>query len=36
VVVLAVLATAWFWPVLTAEVIPQQQWRMRMWLPSWV
>jgi len=36
VLVLAVLATAYFWPVLTAEVIPYRQWQMRMWLPSWV
>ena len=36
VVVLAVLAMAFFWPVTTAEVIPHRAWQLRMWLPSWV
>jgi len=36
VVVLAVLVGAFFLPVWTAETIPNQQWQMRMWLPSWV
>ena len=36
VVVAAVVALAWFWPVWTAEVIPYAQWRARMWLPSWI
>ena len=36
VVVLAVLAFAWFYPVYTAELIPQPSWADRMWLPSWV
>ncbi len=36
VVVLAVLLTAFFWPVLTAQVIPYSEWQVRMWLPSWV
>ncbi|WP_270886120.1 dolichyl-phosphate-mannose--protein mannosyltransferase [Pedococcus sp. 5OH_020] len=27
---------AFFWPVYTAQVIPQGQWSMRMWFPSWV
>ncbi|HZI97922.1 MAG TPA: phospholipid carrier-dependent glycosyltransferase [Actinomycetales bacterium] len=36
VVVAAVVALAWFWPVWTAEVIPYGQWRARMWLPSWI
>lgn len=36
VVVGAVAALAWFWPVWTAEVIPYAQWRARMWLPSWI
>ena len=34
--VLAVLAAAWFYPVWTAEVIPQPAWRMRMWFSSWI
>ncbi len=36
IVILAVLLLAYFWPILTAQVIPQPQWRVRMWLPSWV
>jgi dolichyl-phosphate-mannose--protein O-mannosyl transferase len=27
---------AFFWPIYTAQVIPQSQWSMRMWFPSWV
>ncbi len=27
---------AFFWPVWTAQVIPYDQWRWRMWFPSWV
>ncbi len=36
VVIAAVLLTAFFWPVLTAQVISHAQWQVRMWLPSWV
>ena len=36
VVVAAVVALAWYWPVWTAEVIPYSQWRERMLLPSWI
>jgi dolichyl-phosphate-mannose--protein O-mannosyl transferase len=36
VVVAAVLALAWFWPVHVADVIPYAQWRARMWFPSWI
>ena len=36
VVVAALLAAAWFWPVWTGETIPYEAWRDRMWLPSWV
>lgn len=35
-VLLAVVAFAWLFPVLTAEVIPYDQWQLRMFLPSWV
>lgn len=31
-----VLAAWWFYPIWTGEVIPYQQWQMRMWLPTWV
>lgn len=33
---LIVLVSAFFFPVWTAEVIPYQQWQLRMWLPSWI
>jgi len=32
----AVLLSAFFYPVWTAEVIPYQEWRYRMWMPSWI
>lgn len=31
----AVLLFAWYYPVYTAEVIPRQDWRMRMWFDFW-
>jgi len=36
VVVAAVLAAAWFYPVWTADVVPYDAWRMRMWFSSWI
>ena len=33
---LVLVVFAYFWPVYTAQVIPYQQWRLRMWFPSWV
>ena len=34
---IAVIAAAWwFYPIWTGEVIPYDQWRLRMWMPSWV
>jgi dolichyl-phosphate-mannose-protein mannosyltransferase len=27
---------AFFWPIYTAQVIPQPQWSARMWFPSWI
>jgi dolichyl-phosphate-mannose-protein mannosyltransferase len=27
---------AWFWPIYTAQVIPQPHWSDRMWFPSWI
>jgi dolichyl-phosphate-mannose-protein mannosyltransferase len=36
VVVLAVLAFAFFWPVLSGQIIPKSAWSARMWLPSWI
>lgn len=35
-VLLAVVVFWWFFPILTAQVIPYRQWQLRMWLPSWV
>ncbi|MDQ0734010.1 dolichyl-phosphate-mannose--protein mannosyltransferase [Arthrobacter agilis] len=32
----AVALSAYFLPIWTAEVIPYDQWRMRMWLRSWI
>ncbi len=33
---LVLLNFAFFWPLWTAQVIPYEQWRWRMWFPSWV
>jgi dolichyl-phosphate-mannose--protein O-mannosyl transferase len=35
-VVTAVLVSAFFYPVWTAEIISYQDWRFRMWMPSWI
>ena len=33
----AVVAAAWwFYPIWTAELIPYDAWRLRMWLPTWI
>jgi dolichyl-phosphate-mannose-protein mannosyltransferase len=32
----AVALSAYFLPIWTAEIIPYDQWRSRMWLPSWI
>ncbi|WP_422117285.1 dolichyl-phosphate-mannose--protein mannosyltransferase [Brachybacterium sp. UNK5269] len=32
---LIVLVSAFFWPVWTGQVLDLEQWRYRMWLPSW-
>nr|WP_050994997.1 glycosyltransferase family 39 protein [Arthrobacter sp. TB 23] len=32
----AVLLSAYFLPIWTAELIPYDQWRLRMWMPSWI
>jgi dolichyl-phosphate-mannose--protein O-mannosyl transferase len=36
IVVAAVAAFAFFYPVYAAQLIPQPAWADRMWLPSWV
>ena len=34
---LAVIAAAWwFYPIWVGEVIPYDQWKLRMWMPTWV
>ena len=35
-VVAAVLISSFFYPVWTAEMITYQDWRLRMWMPSWI
>nr|HPJ20335.1 phospholipid carrier-dependent glycosyltransferase [Actinomycetota bacterium] len=32
----AVVASWWFYPIWTAQIITYEQWQMRMWLPTWV
>ncbi|WP_370278817.1 dolichyl-phosphate-mannose--protein mannosyltransferase [Pseudarthrobacter sp. NamB4] len=32
----AVLLSAFFYPVWTAETIPYEDWKVRMWMPSWI
>jgi dolichyl-phosphate-mannose--protein O-mannosyl transferase len=32
---LVVAAAWWFYPVWTGQVIPYEQWRLRMWMPTW-
>lgn len=32
----ALAASWWFYPIWTGQVIPNGQWQMRMWLPTWV
>ncbi|WP_426998638.1 dolichyl-phosphate-mannose--protein mannosyltransferase [Pseudarthrobacter sp. N5] len=32
----AVLLSAFFYPVWTADIIPYQDWHLRMWMPSWI
>jgi dolichyl-phosphate-mannose-protein mannosyltransferase len=36
VVLLAVMLFVWFYPIYTADLIPQLHWSDRMWLPSWI
>lgn len=33
---LVLVLFAFFWPVWTGQVIPYDQWRWRMWFPSWI
>jgi dolichyl-phosphate-mannose--protein O-mannosyl transferase len=36
VVVLTVLAFAWFWPIWTDQLITRSQWLQRMWFQRWI
>lgn len=33
---LILAVAAYFWPIWTAEVIPYEHWRHRMWFPNWI
>ncbi len=35
-VVLVAAVFVFFWPVYTAQIIPFEHWRWRMWFPSWI
>ena len=35
-VLLVVLSAWWFYPIWTGQVIPYEQWNLRMWLPTWI
>lgn len=35
-VLAAILAAWWFYPIWTGQVIPYEDWHLRMWLPTWV
>ncbi|WP_420713902.1 dolichyl-phosphate-mannose--protein mannosyltransferase [Arthrobacter sp. H14-L1] len=34
--VLVLAVSTYFYPIWTAELIPYEQWRNRMWMPSWI
>lgn len=36
IIVAAVLVAWWMLPIWTGEVIPYDQWRLRMWMPTWI
>ncbi|MDO5494239.1 MAG: phospholipid carrier-dependent glycosyltransferase [bacterium] len=36
IVALAVIATIFWWPILTGMVVPYDFWRFHMWFPTWV
>lgn len=35
-IVLTIVVFAFWWPVLSAQVIPHDHWQWRMWFPSWI
>ncbi len=34
--ILIVVAAWWFYPVWTGQVMPYEQWQLRMWMPTWI
>ena len=35
-VALVVINTAWLWPILSGQLITYEEWRARIWFPSWI
>jgi dolichyl-phosphate-mannose-protein mannosyltransferase len=35
-VALVVVNSAWLWPILTGQLITYEEWRSRIWFPSWI
>jgi dolichyl-phosphate-mannose--protein O-mannosyl transferase len=35
-VALVVVNSAWLWPILSGQLITYQEWRSRIWFPSWI
>ncbi|HEY6747474.1 MAG TPA: phospholipid carrier-dependent glycosyltransferase [Mycobacteriales bacterium] len=35
-VALVVINSAWLWPILSGQLITYQEWRQRIWFPSWI
>jgi dolichyl-phosphate-mannose--protein O-mannosyl transferase len=31
-----VVNSAWLWPILTGQLITYEEWRSRIWFPSWI
>jgi dolichyl-phosphate-mannose--protein O-mannosyl transferase len=35
-VAVVVVNSAWLWPILTGQLITYEEWRSRIWFPSWI
>ena len=35
-VALVVINSAWLWPILSGQLITYEEWRDRIWFPSWI
>ena len=35
-VALVVVNSVWLWPILSGQLITYQEWRARIWFPSWI